>query len=106
MNPKSLRAARVSSARKGYTATYICSKEYNDNSYIQSSWRKCSKTQNLKNTITMIFKSIKEKAWQKHVKKMQRELDKIHAVRDYYNKLNKTCYTTKQALELAYKNDL
>ncbi len=54
----------------------------------------------------MIFKAIKEKAWQRHVKKIQRELDKIHAVRDYYNKFNKTCYTTKQALELAYKNDL
>lgn len=54
----------------------------------------------------MIFKAIKEKAWQRHVKKTQRELDKVHAVRDYYNKLNKTYYTTKQALELAYKNNL
>lgn len=54
----------------------------------------------------MIFKTIKEKAWQRYVKKMQRELDKVHAVRDYYNKLNKTCYTTKQALELAYKNEI
>lgn len=48
----------------------------------------------------MIFKSIKEKAWQRHVKKMQRALDKEHSLKDHYNALYGCYYTTKQALEL------
>ena len=52
------------------------------------------------------FENLKEKSWQRHVKKMQRELDKYHSIRDYYNRSNNTCYTTKQALELAHKNEI
>ncbi len=53
-----------------------------------------------------IFKTIKEKSWQRHVRKVQRELDKVHSIRDYYNRLFDTYYTTKQATELAYKKEL
>lgn len=53
-----------------------------------------------------IFKAIKEKSWQRHVKKVQRELDHEHTIRDYYNRLFNTCYTTKQAMKLAFKKDL
>lgn len=37
-------------------------------------------------------------------KKIQRLLDNEHARRDYQNKIHKTCYTTKQALELEVSN--
>lgn len=39
-------------------------------------------------------------AWARQGRRLQRDLDREHSMRDYLNALNYTSYTTKQALAL------
>ena len=47
-----------------------------------------------------IVSSYRKHAWTLSGKKLQRDLDREHSMRDHLNALNGTCYTTKQALAL------
>lgn len=47
-----------------------------------------------------IVSSFRRHAWELQGKRLQRDLDREHSMRDYLNAINGTCYTTKQALAL------
>ena len=47
-----------------------------------------------------IVSSYRKHAWTLSGKRLQRDLDREHSMRDHFNALNGTSYTTKQALAL------
>ena len=47
-----------------------------------------------------VVSSYRKHAWVLGGKRLQRDLDREHSMRDHLNALNGTCYTTKQALAL------
>lgn len=47
-----------------------------------------------------VVSSFRRDAWTRQSKKLQRDLDREHSMRDHLNALNGTSYTTKQALAL------
>ena len=47
-----------------------------------------------------IVSSYRKHAWALSGKRLQRDLDREHSMRDHLNALNGTSYTTKQALTL------
>lgn len=50
--------------------------------------------------------SFRRQSWTRQSKRLQRDLDSEHSLRDYLNALNGTSYTTKQALALEHNNVL
>lgn len=50
--------------------------------------------------------SFRRDAWARQGKRLQRDLDREHSMRDSLNALNSTSYTTKQALALRDNNVL
>ena len=44
--------------------------------------------------------SFRSQSWTRQSKRLQRDLDREHSLRDHLNALNGTSYTTKQALAL------
>lgn len=53
-----------------------------------------------------IVSSFRRGAWARQSRRLQRDLDREHSMRDYLNALNGTSYTTKQALMLQDNNVL
>lgn len=53
-----------------------------------------------------IVSSFRRDAWVLSGKRLQRDLDREHSMRDHLNALNSTSYTTKQALALEDNNVL
>ncbi len=53
-----------------------------------------------------IVSSFRRDAWALSGKRLQRDLDREHSMRDHLNLLNGTSYTTKQALALRDNNAL
>ena len=50
--------------------------------------------------------SFRRQSWARQSKKLQRNLDREHSLRDYLNSYHGTSYTTKQALALEDNNVL
>lgn len=50
--------------------------------------------------------SFRRDAWARQGRKLQRDLDREHSMRDSLNALNSTSYTTRQALALRDNNVL
>lgn len=44
--------------------------------------------------------SFRSQSWARQGRRLQRDLDREHSMRDYLNAINGTSYTTKQALAL------
>jgi len=53
-----------------------------------------------------IVSSFRRDAWTRQGKRLQRDLDREHSMRDHLNAFNGTSYTTKQALALKDNNVL